>query len=228
VVLAAKVVSLTGTLDISGHIGDRPWVVHLPVANAAEGQGISKLWARRKIADAEVAYTLHQIAQSEADRRVLDLALAHHLVSRLTSLVAVDTTPSRPAGARLTHTELPLSLPAGWDFDKVFGRRGEDQPTVPAPHRKDDHADAGHVQLAAATAAPSSPARAVVVPTVVQNAGVTLPQTATDAELRMIAGAILVVFSFLLLTLRQSVHVPATWFASRRRAHATRSIGRER
>ncbi len=199
VVLAAKVASLTGTLEIKGNIGDRPWVVRLPVANAAQGQGISKLWARRKITDAEVARTLNQISQDEADHRVLALALAHHLVSRLTSLIALDTTPSRPAGAHLTRAELPLNLPAGWDFDKVFGPTGE-RPDAPAP-RQDDHADAGHAQFAAA--APPAGARAVVAPAAFQNGGVVLPKTATDAELRMIGGAILMFAGFLLLTLRR-------------------------
>ena len=106
-----------------GPIGDRPWVVTLPLANAAEGKGLSKLWARRKITDAEVARTLRQLTPEEADKRILALALEHHLVTRLTSLVAVDKTPSRPDGARLTRADLPLNLPAGWEFDKVFGER---------------------------------------------------------------------------------------------------------
>ncbi len=131
-VLAAKVGSLAGTLEIKGRIGDRPWVVRLPVAGAAPGPGVSKLWARRKIADAEVARTLREATPAETDRRVLDLALDHHLVSRLTSLVAVDATPSRPDGARLSRTELPLNLPAGWDFDKVFGER----PSLPPSPRR--------------------------------------------------------------------------------------------
>jgi Ca-activated chloride channel homolog len=201
VVLAAKVGSLTGMLEIKGMIGDRPWVVRLPVAGAAQGQGISKLWARRKIADAEVARTLKQIPQEEADRRVLALALAHHLVSRLTSLVAVDATPSRPEGAHLTRAELPLNLPAGWDFDKVFGTTGGEQHDGPAPHT-DGHADVGHTQLAAAPAAPPAGARAAAMPAAYQN-GVLLPKTTTDAELRMLAGAILMFAGFLLLTLRR-------------------------
>jgi len=199
VVLAARVASLTGTIEIKGTIGDRPWVARLPVANAAEGQGISKLWARRKIADAEVARTLNQISQDEADHRVLALALTHHLVSRLTSLVAVDVTPSRPAGAHLVRAELPLNLPAGWDFDKVFGPSGEQHDT-PA-RRQDDHADAGGVRLAGAT--PPAGARSVVAPVAYRSGGVLLPKTATDAELRMIAGAVLLCVGFLLLTLRR-------------------------
>ena len=62
-----------------------------------------------------------QITPDEADKRILALALEHHLVTRLTSLVAVDKTPSRPDGARLTRADIPLNLPAGWEFDKVFG-----------------------------------------------------------------------------------------------------------
>jgi Ca-activated chloride channel family protein len=197
IVLAAKLSSLTGTLEINGRIGDRPWEVRLPVANAAQGAGLSKLWARRKIADAEVARTLGQVTQEATDSRILALALDHHLVSRLTSLVAVDTTPSRPVGARLSRADLPLNLPAGWDFDKVFG--GE-RTIDPAP-RHDDHADAmPQVQLAA-TAAPVARPRAVVVPTTGYQ--VTLPKTATDAELRMMLGAALMILSLLLLMARR-------------------------
>jgi Ca-activated chloride channel family protein len=196
VVLAAKLGSLAGTLEIKGRIGDRPWVVKLPVANAAEGQGVSKLWARRKIADAEVARTLRQATPQETDQRVLALALEHHLVSRLTSLVAVDTTPSRPDGARLSRAELPLNLPAGWDFDKVFGER----PALPAPRREDDRDRAQtspQIQLAAnARLAPRS------VPVMAHQA-VQLPKTATDAELRMMLGLAMLALSLLLLVVRR-------------------------
>jgi Ca-activated chloride channel family protein len=112
-VLAAKLDRLAGSVEIKGKIGDRPWVVTLPLANAAEGKGLSKLWARRKISDAEVARTLRQISPEEADKTILALALDHQLVTRLTSLVAVDQTPSRPDGEPLKLAALPINLPAG-------------------------------------------------------------------------------------------------------------------
>jgi Ca-activated chloride channel family protein len=201
VVLAAKVGSPNGTLEIKGRIGDRPWVVTLPVANAAEGQGLSKLWARRKISDAEVALTLREATQDETDLRVLNLALDHHLVSRLTSLVAVDTTPSRPAGARLARTELPLNLPAGWDFDKVFG--GE-RSLDPAPRHDDRTELPPQLRLAAnSTRMAAAAPRAIAMPITTTQGGVTLPHTATDAELRMMLGAVLMMLSLLLLMLRR-------------------------
>jgi Ca-activated chloride channel family protein len=184
-VLAAKLDKLAGTFEIKGRVGDRPWVVTLPIASAAEGKGLSKLWARRKIDDAEVARTLRQASPEEADKTILALALEHQLVTRLTSLVAVDKTPSRPDGAPLKLTELPLNLPAGWDFQKVFGERTK--PPAPPTERRADAADA-RAQLASLKR-PAAP-----MPNTV-----TLPKTATDAELSMIAASILLTLSLILL-----------------------------
>ena len=186
-VLATKLDKLSGSVEIRGRIGDRPWVVTLPLANAAEGKGLSKLWARRKIDDAEVARTTREATPEEADKTILALALRHQLVTRLTSLVAVDKTPSRPEGETLKLSELPLNLPAGWDFAKVFGERPK---TPSGPTERRAEGDAG-VQLAmtkrALPAVNSAPAT------------VMLPKTATDAELKMIAGSILLALSLILL-----------------------------
>lgn len=185
-ILAAKLDKLAGTVEIKGRIGDRPWVVTLPLANAAEGKGLSKLWARRKIADAEVARATRQAEPADADRTILALALEHQLVTRLTSLVAVDKTPSRPEGEPLKVSELPINLPAGWDFAKVFGERPQMLPAKPAERR----AESGEARVQVAALRKPVPTAA---PDTVQ-----LPKTATDAELRMIAGVILLIFSLLL------------------------------
>jgi Ca-activated chloride channel family protein len=186
-VLAAKLDTLKGSVEIKGRIGDRPWVVTLPLANAAEGKGLSKLWARRKISDAEVARTTRQAAPEEADKTILALALEHQLVTRLTSLVAVDKTPSRPEGETLKVSELPINLPAGWDFAKLFGERPQ-PPVTPGERRAD--ADDGRLQVAALKRPP-----AVVAPI---SGTVKLPKTATDSELKMIAGSILLALSLML------------------------------
>lgn len=186
-VLAAKLDKLAGSVEIKGRIGDRPWVVTLPLANAAEGKGLSKLWARRKIADAEVTRTTQQTSPEDADKTILALALEHQLVTRLTSLVAVDKTPSRPEGEPLKLSELPINLPAGWDFAKVFGDRPQ-LPAAPTERR----ADNGDAKVQVATLKRAQPA-------VVQSpATVVLPKTATSAELKLIAGSILLMLSLML------------------------------
>ncbi len=189
-VLAAKLAKLAGSLEIKGRIGDRPWTVTLPLARAAEGKGLSKLWARRKIDDAEVARNMRQLSPEDADKTILKLALEHQLVSRLTSLVAVDKTPSRPAGVPLKLTDLPLNLPAATDFAKVFGEHGQ-LPAQPTERR----ADAGRARTHLASLKQGS-----VVPA---PSSVTLPKTATDAELRMLVGSILLALGLVLLVVNR-------------------------
>jgi len=179
-VLAAKLDKLAGSLEIRGRVGERPWSVTLPLQNAAEGNGLSKLWAKRKIGDAEVARAMRELAPEEADKAILALALDHQIVTRLTSLVAVDKTPSRPEGAPLKPSELPINLPAGWDFAKVFGER----PQIPS-HLRERHADA-RTSPAARRPAPAAPD------------AIRLPKTATSAELKMIAGLILIALALIL------------------------------
>jgi len=160
VVLAAEVSGLQGQLKITGTVGGRPWTVSLPLSRAQPGRGVSKLWARRKIADAEVADSLGKMSGEDADKQVLSLGLTHHLVTSQTSLVAIDHTPVRPKGAHLTRSELPINLPAGWDFDRLFGPG--------ADAARQDPSETGQTGQA-----------------------LELPQTGTDADLLLLAGAAL-------------------------------------
>jgi Ca-activated chloride channel homolog len=186
-VLAARLDKLKGSVEIKGRIGDRPWIVTLALANAAEGKGLSKLWARRMIDDAEIARTIGKMKPEDADSAILSLALGHQLVTRLTSLIAVDKTPSRPEGEPLKVSELPLNLPAGWDFAKMFGERMQ-SPSPPAERRTDN----GNARLQFAMDKRAVPAVAPMQNTV------TLPKTATDAELKMIIGSVLLALGLIL------------------------------
>ena len=177
VMLMADSGSLSGVLKITGMIGDQPWEVKLPLADAALGKGISKFWARRKIAELEVASTLGQIPQADADKAVLKTALDHQLVSSLTSLVAVDHSPKRPQGYQLTRADVPLNLPSGWVFEKVFGT---DVPAQNVPHT-DQKTEGDFMQLAKFEAPkPATPVTQV-----------NLPVGATDGELLAMIGFIL-------------------------------------
>ena len=120
-VVLARGDALGGTLEVSGRIGGRAWRRSVPLSEAVEGAGVARLWARRRIAETEVAATLGTITEEEAADTVVRLGLEFSLVTSETSLVAVDRTPARPRGARLTEEELPLNLPHGWDFDALFG-----------------------------------------------------------------------------------------------------------
>ena len=53
--------------------------------------------------------------------KIIDLALKHHLVSRYTSLVAVDVTPVRDANQPLQTHPIKTNLPQGQDYAAIFG-----------------------------------------------------------------------------------------------------------
>jgi len=123
-VLLGRADDLAGTLVVSGLIGDKPWRTEVRLADAIDSPAVARLWAKRRIDDVEVTRWMHVVNDATADETIAQLGLGFALVTSQTSLVAVDETPSRPAGERLRREELPLLLPAGWDFDVLFGGAG--------------------------------------------------------------------------------------------------------
>src|SRR5207244_409192 len=87
----------TGTHGAGG-----AWTRQLAINVVGEQSGIAKLWARERIGALSRQKNFGGAAK-EAEDGIVQLALAHHLVSELTSLVAVDVTPARPMGAVLNR-----------------------------------------------------------------------------------------------------------------------------
>ena len=83
----------------------------------APGSGMGVLWARDKIAALEQSLR----EQPGTRAQIVDIALAHHLVTKYTSLVAVDRTPTRALDTVLKSTAMPTNLPEGWEYGAVFG-----------------------------------------------------------------------------------------------------------
>ncbi|RIV78158.1 marine proteobacterial sortase target protein [Pelagerythrobacter aerophilus] len=120
-VLLGRANRLSGTLMVSGTIGDKAWTDTVDLSDAIESEAVARLWAKRRIDDIEVGRLMSAISHEDADTAIAELGLAFSIVTSQTSLVAVDETPTRPLDQPLTEEELPLLLPAGWDFDALFG-----------------------------------------------------------------------------------------------------------
>ncbi|MFH1462833.1 MAG: VIT domain-containing protein [Pseudomonadota bacterium] len=87
------------------------WEVPLQVpAVEREHEALASLWARRKIRDLE--WYPRGRSAAEVQEAVTEVALDHHLVSRYTSLVAIDDEPSAcgPSGLSVS---VPTLAPAG-------------------------------------------------------------------------------------------------------------------
>ena len=123
VVVAAKVRGFASGLDVRGRRGEEPWGIGFQLRGGKTQSGVAGLWARRKIADLMDTMTVaKEVPERDAARAgIVDVALQHHLVSRFTSLVAVDVTPSAPPGTTAMTKAVPTELPAGWSHQHVVG-----------------------------------------------------------------------------------------------------------
>ncbi len=120
-VLMGRTRHLQGTLTVSGLVEGERWSRSIDLTEATQSDVVAKLWAYRRIAEVEAERWSGEMSYERANKSIEELGMDFHLVTSRTSLIAVDDTPSRPDGARLTREELPLLLPAGWDFEHLFG-----------------------------------------------------------------------------------------------------------
>jgi Ca-activated chloride channel family protein len=169
IVVSARSPAGSGALRLDGRVGRSAWSAALDLDAAVAERGVAQLWARAKIGAVETM-RFQGVDPADVDAEVLRVALAHHLVSRLTSLVAVDVTPSRPSGEALATRLAPLALPHGWDFGEL--------PASPPAQR----ALGGRLlaKLARSDAAKPGP-----------DGGLRLPQTDAGTDLQLLSGALL-------------------------------------
>ena len=101
-----------------GKIGNQKWVARVPLDQGTDQVGIAKLWAREKISNLErnrISLNPNASQKAHIDSELLQTALNYGLVSRLSSMVAVDITPSRPDGINIETLKLKIAIPNGWD-----------------------------------------------------------------------------------------------------------------
>ena len=106
---------LDSQLTVYGDYGESSWQQTVILQDGKNHSGIHTAWARSKIAS-----LLEQHHDADTKKRGIELkqqivqtSIDHHLVSRFTSLVAVDATPVNSSGS-LYSEKLKTNLPDGW------------------------------------------------------------------------------------------------------------------
>ncbi|WP_427450046.1 marine proteobacterial sortase target protein [Litorimonas sp. WD9-15] len=127
-----KTRDLPASFSISGNLAGSTWHETKTLSETEAAKGLSVLWARAKIADLEES-RFDRSSAANIDDQILRTALDHHIVSRLTSLVAVDITPSRPMGDDLKTRSVPTMLPEGWKFGELATKRKTNVTHKPSP-----------------------------------------------------------------------------------------------
>jgi len=109
------------TVTVCGELEGRYWEMSSRELPRSGGGNLATLWARSKIEALEDS----QIFGADPDmirEDVLDLALEFGLLTRYTSLVAVDKSPARPGSEGLNVEAIPSLLPAGSGMASGFSR----------------------------------------------------------------------------------------------------------
>ena len=119
VIFITKTDSLPKDMILTGILGGKRWNTSLNPFPSVTQKGISTLWARSKIKSLMASIRLGA-DKEQVREKVLESALKHHLVSKYTSLVAVDVTPVRPVDESIHGRSAKSNLPKGWKYDKVF------------------------------------------------------------------------------------------------------------
>ena len=105
---------------VEGNALTGAWSAELSLDAPAPSQGVAALWARARIG--ELLDEERRGGDAEALRTsILETAMTHHLVSKYTSLIAVDKTPVRPAGDPLSSEQVPNLMPYGQSANAIFG-----------------------------------------------------------------------------------------------------------
>lgn len=177
------------TMRLVGTSGDEDWHLDVRLTGADIRPGVSKLWAREHIRDLEalrVSPLLVENQREDIDADILATALEFGLVSRLTSLVAVDLVVTRPADADSADADVSTNLPAGWDSEMFFTEPGgsdrlaQDTERAQLSGKLLDRLSAADELRAAQAAAAAQ--------------GVPLPATGADWQLQALLGAALMTF----------------------------------
>jgi Ca-activated chloride channel family protein len=188
IVIAARVPMDISHVVLHGRRGNQDVRLEIPFEGGSKHQGVANLWARRKVA--ALMDSLHEGASIDrVSVEVAALGVRHQLVTRWSSLVAVDVTPTAPVDVVPDTRVVPSLLPRGWDFFKIFGGSApeasvqEQQRAARPPHTAD--------------ASPSDSAADSVIRPVAINQQVAsvqigrLPQGATPAALLLSIGSVL-------------------------------------
>jgi len=182
-VLAALPDGVTAA-QITGRIDGKIWQTQVSLAANDNHPGVAALWGREKIASLMSELRRAGEGRDAIRAEIVKTALKFDLVSKFTSLVAVDETPARPDGVKLVSKDVPTNLPEGWSREHVTGERTPPSGAVIRTFDRADATMAPHVAAAGAQLA-------------------ALPQTATAGPLLVVFGIVIMVLGAALTTRRR-------------------------
>ncbi|MFT5699745.1 MAG: Ca-activated chloride channel family protein [Desulforhopalus sp.] len=106
-------------LQLTGSVAGKVWGTTVDTTTYSERKGVATFWARKKIRSLMESLALGG-SKDQIRQDVVSTALEHHLMSRYTSLVAVDTRVARPPLEKDISLGVKNHLPQGWQPSMMF------------------------------------------------------------------------------------------------------------
>jgi Ca-activated chloride channel family protein len=125
-VVLFKAKDLDKEIVINASVGSKKWNQRVSLKGGLTQAGIARLYARRKIDAIELSFnelvpTLHwQGARRKIKEEVTKTGLQYQLVTKHTSLVAVEKESSVPFEEKLKTWPVPINLPEGWQHGSAW------------------------------------------------------------------------------------------------------------
>jgi Ca-activated chloride channel family protein len=110
-------------MHLTGRAGNEVYekTISFDTAKATFHPGITTLWARQRVEDLMDHWRqADRTGQTEIRQSIITHAIHYHLVTKFTSLVAVEQVVVNPSGES-NKAPVPTELPEGMVMDKVFG-----------------------------------------------------------------------------------------------------------
>ena len=108
----------TGAVRVRGRRPDGAAFEQLVEAREVDLPAVGHLWARARVADLEDAYRVSSGSRDDLKRQIVDLSVAHSIVTRFTAMLAVDEAEiANPDGTRRRVVQ-PVEMPDAWEVEQ--------------------------------------------------------------------------------------------------------------
>ena len=101
------------SINVQGQISGATWRREIKNPGLAKASNLSKVWARQKVDYLESQQTINGQSIDAIKQDIVKLGVDHQLVTRFTSFIAVDKTPTKPADQVAKDKNIPNLMPKG-------------------------------------------------------------------------------------------------------------------
>ena len=115
-----KMADLSKPFVIKGNQRSKAWKFSIAPDQIQKGKYLNQLWAREKVADISFQRAIGFINDVQYEKQVKDIGLKHQLITKFTSLIAVDPIVSRDQSSPLLSHQIAHNIPDGWENPEIL------------------------------------------------------------------------------------------------------------